>query len=109
VALDGHVLVTSLSAATATVVRSFHPDRPSVYRVIALDAAGNASAPSAPVVVLPAPHPSALPRPLPHWAWQLLDWQQHGRSGARPHAPAPPPAWYWRWAAWRLQPFRLRR
>jgi len=105
--LDGQPLPGQPMPGPTASAHSFHPDRPTGYRVVALDATGNASLPSKPVVVVPSTRPAKLPHPLPRWAWQLLSWQQHRRAGPRPHAPSPPPAWYWRWAAWRLQPFRI--
>jgi hypothetical protein len=89
-------------------VSGFHRHGPSVFRVVALDAAGNESRPSTPVVVLPSARPRTLPEAIPAWAWRLFDWQQAARSGLRPDAPRVVPDWYWRWAAWRALPFRLR-
>jgi hypothetical protein len=89
-------------------VHAFHPDGETVYRVVAVDAAGNVGKPSRPFVVVPNSRPAALPKPLPHWAWDIFGWQ-HSHAGARPAtAPKPLPAWYWLWAAWRAQPFRLK-
>jgi hypothetical protein len=85
----------------------FHRNRPSVYRVVAVDPAGNESRPSKPVVVLPRARPSKLPKAIPRWAWALLDWQA-ARDGPRPDAPKAVPEWYWRWAEWQSLPFRLR-
>ena len=109
ITLDGSELLSVPGTARRASVRTFHPDGPSVYRIVALDAAGNASAASAPVTVVPAPRPDGIPERLPAWAWQVLAWQQHGRSGPRPAAPETLPAWYWRWAGWRLHPFRVER
>jgi hypothetical protein len=89
-------------------VSGFRPNAPSVYRIVSVDAAGNVSGPSKPVVVLPAPRPDGIPKALPRWAWRLFDWQRHGRTTPRPHAPRIVPDWYWRWSAWRAFPFRLR-
>ncbi len=95
---------------TSATIHSINPRAASVYRVIALDPAGNASRPSQPLVVVPSPHPHGLPRTLPAWAWQLLRWQQHQRTSARPRAaPHTAPGWYWRWAAWRAHPFQITR
>jgi hypothetical protein len=89
------------------IVRAFHQAAPTVYRVRAIDLAGNASVASKPVVVLPSKRPADVPRALPRWAFGLYDFQHH--KGARPAtAPRKPPAWYWHWAAWRSAPFRLR-
>ena len=88
-------------------MRTFHPSAPTVYRVQAVDDAGNVSTPSRALVVVPTKRPAGLPRALPHWAWDLYD-AQHGH-GARPaKAPKKLPAWYWRWAAWRSAPFHLK-
>ena len=88
--------------------QGFHRAAPSVYRVLAVDAAGNESRPSKPVVVLPSKRPRNTPKAIPAWAWRLYDWQQSGKSGPRPQAPKIAPTWYWRWAAWRALPFHLR-
>jgi hypothetical protein len=89
-------------------VTSFRRAGPSVYRVVSIDAAGNESEPSKPVVVLPSARPKDLPKAIPGWAWRLFDWQQAGRSNPRPKAPKIVPGWYWDWAAWRAVPFHLR-
>ncbi len=102
---------TPLAAAAATTptasVLAFYPDGPSVFRVSARDAAGNASAGSAPVVVRPASRPASVPHEIPNWSFQLFAWQQAGQRGKRPAAPLRVPSWYWRWAGWRLHPFRV--
>jgi hypothetical protein len=108
--------VTLTNAAIASLPRGahrlevsgFHRHAPSVYRVVAVDAAGNESRPSKPVVVLPSARPQKLPKAIPAWAWRLLRWQA-GRAGPRPQAPRIVPGWYWRWAAWQTLPFHLRR
>ena len=70
-----------------------------MYRVVAIDAAGNVGTPSRPFVVVPTVRPVGLPSPLPRWAWDLYTWQ-HTHSGTRPAtAPKSPPGWYWQWAA----------
>jgi len=108
VLLDGQPLVVKSGSVRRVVVHAFHPDGPTVYRVVAVDAAGNVGTPSQPFVVVPSNRPVGLPRPLPRWAWALFGWQ-HGQSGSRPAAaPKPLPAWYWLWAGWRARPFRLR-
>jgi hypothetical protein len=89
-------------------VSGFHRHRPSVYRVVAIDVAGNESRPSKPVVVLPSARPRKLPKAIPAWAWRLYKWQQGGRSDPRPDGPRILPDWYWRWAAWEALPFHLR-
>jgi hypothetical protein len=105
IAFDGQPLL-SVTKTTASV-RTFNPGKPSAYTVIAIDASGNQGAPSSPLVVAPAERPVGLPRPLPGWAWPMLDWLQSGRAGARPAAPQPLPGWFWTWAHWRLEPFRI--
>jgi Rv2525c-like, glycoside hydrolase-like domain/Fibronectin type III domain len=101
--------LVSLPAGTHRVaVGNFHPKAPSVYRVVAIDAAGNESEPSKPAVILPAARPKDLPKAIPAWAWRLFDWETGGRHGVRPKAPRIVPGWYWNWQAWRALPFRLR-
>lgn len=108
VLLDGAPLVSLSGSELRTTVHAFHPSGQTVYRVQAVDAAGNAGKPSRPLVVVPTPRPIGLPRPLPRWAWALFTWQ-HARAGNRPAAaPRRPPAWFWRWSAWRVAPFRLK-
>jgi hypothetical protein len=101
--------ISSLPAdARKATVRGFSPSTPNVYRVQALDAAGNAGQPSKAVVVVARTRPTTLPRAIPQWAYALYGWQ-HGGSGTRPAAaPKKPPDWYWVWAGWRGAPFRLR-
>jgi hypothetical protein len=106
VTLSNHPVLT-LPQTTASIT-SLHHTAPSVFRIVATDSAGKVSEPSKPVVVLPASRPATLPKILPHWAWQLFDWQQNGKTGPRPKAPKLLPAWYWRWFAWRAVPFHLR-
>ncbi len=107
VLLDGTPSAHVPGSARRVTVRAFHPSTQTVYRIRAIDLAGNASVPSKPVVVVPAKRPADTPNPVPRWAWQLYTWQ-HG-SGSRPAtAPRKPPAWYWHWAAWRSAPFRLK-
>jgi hypothetical protein len=106
--LDGVPSAHVAGTARRVIVRAFHPTGQTVYRVRAVDLAGNASVASKPVVVVPTARPTDAPRPLPRWAWGLYSWQ-HG-SGTRPAAaPRKPPAWYWHWAAWRAAPYRVKR
>jgi Domain of unknown function (DUF1906) len=88
-------------------VRAFHAAGPTVYRVRAIDLAGNASVSSRAIVVVPSKRPIDVPHALPRWAWTLYTWQHAG--GTRPAAaPKKTPAWYWHWAGWRSAPFKLR-
>lgn len=108
VLVGGTPLVSVAGTQHTASVRTFHPTGQTVYRVQAVDGAGNAGKASQPLVVVPTAHPIGLPRPLPRWAWSLFTWQ-HAHTGARPGAaPKKPPAWYWRWAAWRAAPFRVK-
>ena len=61
-------------------VGGFHLHGPSVYRVVAVDAAGNESRPSKPVVVLPSKRPRKVPKAIPAWAWELLRWKSDGST-----------------------------
>lgn len=107
--VDGAQLTAVDGETLDALVHTFHPGAQTVYRVQAVDAAGNVGKPSRPLVVVPTIKPAKLPRPLPHWAWALYAWQ-HGHKGARPAtAPHKLPAWYWSWAAWRAAPFRIKR
>ena len=102
------MVLTKSGTGRRAVAHAFHPAGQTVYRVAAVDAAGNVGKPSRPFVVVPAVRPQGLPRPLPRWAWDLFTWQ-HTHSGKRPAtAPKQPPAWYWSWAAWRGTPYHLR-
>jgi hypothetical protein len=107
ITLNGKPLAAASATQPTASLLAFSPNGPSVFRVSARDAAGNASVGSAPVVVRPATRPSSVPRQIPNWAFQLFAWQQAGRAGKRPAAPLHIPAWYWRWANWRLHPFRV--
>jgi hypothetical protein len=108
VLLDGQPLATLPGTARTATVHSFHPAGQTVYRVQAVDAAGNVGKPTRPLVVVPTAKPVKLPRPVPRWAWSLYTWQ-HTHAGTRPAlAPHKPPAWYVAWSAWRSTPFRIK-
>jgi hypothetical protein len=105
--LDGVPSAHVAGSVRRVTVRAFHATTPTVYRVRAIDLAGNASVSSRAIVVVPTKRPHDLPKVLPRWSWSLYTWQHTG--GARPAlAPKKPPAWYWRWAAWRSAPFKLK-
>ena len=109
VLLDGDPVSTLKPTMRRVTVRNFHAGRTTVYRLKAVDGAGNLSKATPPIVVRPARRPAGLPKTIPHWAFGLYTWQ-HTHAGARPAAaPKRPPTWYWRWAAWRAAPFQLRR
>ncbi len=108
VLLDGSPLATVPAATRRAIVHTFHPSTQSVYRVQAVDAAGNVSTPSRALVVVPTRRPTGLPHALPHWAWDLYN-AQHGQGTRPAKAPKKLPAWYWRWAGWRSAPFHLKR
>ena len=101
--------VTSVPAtARSARVRGFSAAAPTVYRIQAVDDAGNAGQPSTAIVVVAHKRPAGLPKAVPQWAYSLYAWQ-HAGGGKRPaKAPKRPPAWYWNWAAWRSAPFVLR-
>ncbi|MFL5955083.1 MAG: DUF1906 domain-containing protein [Gaiellaceae bacterium] len=107
VLLDGVPSAHVAGTVRRVIVRAFHPAGQTVYRIRAVDLAGNASIASKAVVVVPSNRPTGLPRQLPRWAWELYAWQH--ASGTRPAAaPRKPPAWYWKWAAWRSAPYRVK-
>jgi len=108
VLLDGAPLATVQAANRRAIVHTFQPNAQSVYRVQAVDAAGNLSTPSRAIVVVSAKRPTAVPRVLPRWAWDLYD-AQHGHGTRPAKAPKKLPVWYWLWAAWRSAPFHLAR
>lgn len=107
IARNGQPLAAAAPGAPTALVRGFFPHGPSIFRVSASDAAGNASPLSSAVVVQPTARPTGLPKQIPAWAFQLLAWQEAHRTGTRPAAPRTVPAWYWRWQSWRLHPFRV--
>jgi hypothetical protein len=107
VLLDGVPSARVDGSKRLVIVRAFHPAAQTVYRIRSVDAAGNASVPSRPIVVVPTKRPTDVPHALPRWAWGLYDFQHH--KGSRPAAaPRKPPAWYWHWAAWRSAPYRVK-
>ena len=108
VTLSNRPVATLLPGKHSDAEEGFHRAGPSVYRLVAVDAAGNESRPSKPIVVLPSKRPADTPKAIPAWAWRLYDWQQQGKSGPRPQAPKIVPGWYWRWSSWRALPFHLR-
>ncbi len=108
VSLGTQPLLT-VGGETGAALRVFHPHAASVYRVQAIDAAGNISLPSPPLIVLPSHRPAGIPDELPAWAWRIFHWQQDGAVGPRPAAPKPLPGWYWLWRAWRVAPFHVER
>ena len=89
----------SLAAVAAT----------SLFRVRAVDWAGNAGKPSPAVKVVVAPRPKAVPKKIPAWALELHAWQAKpaAKRGPRPAAPSPLPAWYAAWTRWLATRFRL--
>ena len=108
VLLDGTPVQKLKGSSRRTVVRAFHPTGLTVYRVRAIDPAGNLGKASPPVAIRPKGRPAGVPKALPRWAWTLFA-SQHGQGPRPAAAPKKPPAWYWAWAAWRLTPYRLAR
>jgi hypothetical protein len=108
VTLTNHPLL-SIPGQTTAAIGSIHHSGPSVYRVVATDAAGKASEPSKPLVLVPSKRPKKIPKTLPAWAWELFEWLQGGKAGKRPTAPRIVPGWFWRWYDWRAAPFHIRR
>jgi hypothetical protein len=104
----GQKPLLSIPGQTTAAIPRVHHDSPSVYRVVATDAAGRSSEPSKPLVILPTKRPPKLPKALPDWAWPMFEWMQSGKTSQRPHGPKILPAWYWRWYDWRSAPFHLR-
>lgn len=76
--------------------------RTSVYRVRAIDPAGNIGLLSSGIEVVVAPRPQDVPRRIPSWAKQLRLWHAAAPSvrGPRPVTPSPFPKWYAHWTRW---------
>ncbi|MFL5929325.1 MAG: DUF1906 domain-containing protein [Gaiellaceae bacterium] len=107
VLLDGTPSAHTAGSTRHIIVRAFHPGAQTVYRVRAIDVAGNAGVASKAVVIVPSQRPSDVPRALPSWEFGLYAFQHH--AAPRPAAaPRRPPPWYWHWAEWRAAPFRVR-
>jgi len=104
----GQKPLLSIPGQTTAAIPRVHHDAPSVYRVIATDAAGKSSEPSKPLVILPTKRPKKLPKALPSWAFPIFEWMQSGKFGHRTPAPKILPSWYWRWYDWRAAPFHVR-
>jgi Rv2525c-like, glycoside hydrolase-like domain len=104
----GQKPLLSIPGQTTAAIPRVHHTAPSVYRVIATDAAGKTSEPSKPIVILPSKRPQRLPKALPAWAWPMFEWMQSGKTGNRPKGPKILPSWYWRWYDWRAAPFHVR-
>ncbi|HEY5160799.1 MAG TPA: DUF1906 domain-containing protein [Gaiellaceae bacterium] len=107
VTLDGTPIQTLAGTVRSTSLSKIRRTGRSIYRVRALDAAGNQSPLSNYVKVVSKARPRHLPHAVPRWAWRRLDWQEKGRKGKRPNAPQPLPSWYSRWSAWKLSPYRI--
>jgi hypothetical protein len=104
---NGTPLQTLTPTARKATVRKPGAGVQTVYRVEAVDAAGNTGLPSRAVVVQLKKRPAGLPKAIPQWAYGLYSFQRH--LGKRPKtAPKKPPAWYWTWETWRAQPYKLR-
>jgi hypothetical protein len=106
---SGNLVASIAGGSTHAAVRSLDPGGRSVFRIVAVDAAGNASIPSGALLVVRRDRPADAPAAIPAWALRLLDWQRGGRTGSRPPTPRPFPGWYWHWASWELQPYRITR
>jgi hypothetical protein len=108
VLLDGTPAASLAAKSRRTVVRNFHRSGITVYRIRAVDPAGNVGQSTSAAVVSPKARPKNVPRAIPRWAFALYTWQRT-KTGKRPAAaPHTPPAWYWAWAGWRSSPFKLK-
>ena len=109
--VDGVATAALDSSETQLITRAFRRSDPTVFAVVAVDAAGNRSAASAGISLEWRARPD-VPRLIPRWAWHLLNWRMKplAERGPRPAAaPARVRPWYWTWAAWRVQPYRISR
>jgi len=104
---DGASVLTLAGTVKSASLGKLKRSGRSIYRVRALDGAGNQSTLSNYVKVVAKTRPRGLPHAVPRWAWRRLAWQEAGRKGKRPSAPRPLPNWYWRWAGWKLSPYKI--
>lgn len=76
--------------------------RTSVYKVLAVDPAGNVGRLSPGIKVVVARRPKGVPARIPAWAQRLRAWQAASKSvrGKRPKTPSPLPRWYGSWSKW---------
>lgn len=107
ITLGGKPAQTVAGNVKSSFVSKIRRSGRSLYRVRAIDGAGNQSPLSGYVKVVAKKRPHGLPRAVPRWAWRRLAWQEKGRKGKHPTAPRPLPGWYWRWAGWKLAPYRI--
>jgi hypothetical protein len=107
ITLNGATIRKPAGTAKSALLNKFTRNGRSIYRVRAIDPAGNKSPLSSYVKVIAKVRPRGLPHAVPRWAWRRLDWQVKGRKGKRPYAPWRLPGWYWRWAGWKLSPYRI--
>jgi hypothetical protein len=107
ITLDGAAVQTLAGTVKSASLSKLKRSGRSIYRVRALDGAGNQSPLSGYVKVVAKAKPRGLPHAVPRWAWRRLDWQAKGRKGTRPYAPRPLPSWYLRWSGWKLSPYRI--
>jgi hypothetical protein len=103
----GRPVLSLPGSSTTAIVRSLDPGGRSVFRVVAVDGAGNSSTPSGALLVVRRPRPAGVPAAIPAWAWSLLSRLRNGRVGAHAAAPHPLPRWFWPWASWQLHPYRI--
>ncbi len=106
VTLNGAPIETLAGTAKSALLGKPKNGR-SIYRLRAIDAAGNKSPLSRYVKVVSKPRPRGLPHAIPHWAQRMFDWRAKGRKGTHPNAPRPLPGWFWRWVGWKLSPYRI--
>ena len=109
ITLGGTLVQTVAGTAKSAFVSKLRQSGRSIYRIRAIDGAGNQSPLSGYVKVVAKARPRGLPGAVPRWAWRRLAWQEKGQKGKHPHAPRPLPDWYSRWAGWKLSPYRISR
>ena len=107
---DGGVPLKRISrTATSASIRNLLPQQRLALTLRAFDAAGNRSAASNRLTLVPRRRPAGVPLTIPAWAPKLFAWETHGRHGKRPATPRTLPAWYARWTAWQLAPYKITR
>jgi hypothetical protein len=108
ITLGGKPVRTVDGTTRKATVKKFKRKGKSIYRVRAIDGAGNQGKRSRYVKVVPKSRPRNVVQSIPKWAFKVLRWQKNGKKGKRPHAaPRKLPGWYWRWSSWKSTPYRI--
>lgn len=99
----GRAIVAKVPGShTATGFSVARLTKTSVYKVLAVDPAGNVGQLSPGIRIVVARRPKGVPTRIPAWAQRLRAWQATPKSvrGKRPATPTPLPKWYGPWSRW---------